>query len=72
LESGEIKAYIGNEAVIGPIKYGEIPEINSTVLESDSKTMIGRVSDVIGRVNAPYLVVKLSRKFRKKVKRASW
>lgn len=66
MKSLKIKACIGNEIVIGPLdEKVDIPRINSNILYSDSKNKLGRVSDIIGKADAPYVVVKVSHKFKK-------
>ena len=57
--SGRVLSCIGNQAVVD-ISSSSIPKISSNVSISGKK--IGRVFDVIGHVEKPYVVVKLSPK----------
>jgi len=55
--SGRVVSYVGNQAVV-EISSANVPDFGCVVSAGGRK--IGRVFDVIGNVEKPYVVVKLS------------
>lgn len=58
MENGQITSIVGDQAVLKPI--GKLAEIGSRVFVKEG--VLGRVVDIIGPVDDPCLVVKLSGK----------
>jgi len=55
--SGRIVSHVGNQAVV-ELSSKNVPELRSSVSVNGKK--IGKVFDVIGNVDKPYVVVSLS------------
>lgn len=56
MDSGEIVSVVGDQAVVVPS--GRLPDIGVKIFVKDG--IVGRVADIIGAVDRPYYVVKLS------------